>query len=39
MRDVWALGVDLGGTKLEVAGVDGRGMVFDSRKTATNVEG
>jgi len=29
MGERWALGVDLGGTKLEVARVDGDGKVLD----------
>lgn len=39
MGERWALGVDLGGTKLEVARVDGRGQILDSLRMATNVEG
>ena len=37
MSGQWALGVDLGGTKLEVARVDGRGAIRESLRTATNV--
>lgn len=39
MEQTWALGVDLGGTKLEVARVGGNGCVEDSLKAATNVAG
>jgi len=35
----WALGVDLGGTKLEVARVDGDGRIRDSLRMATDVDG
>jgi glucokinase len=39
MKEIWALGVDLGGTKLEVARVDEDGTIRDSVRMPTNVEG
>lgn len=39
MEQAWALGVDLGGTKLEVARVDEDGKVCESLRIATNVAG
>jgi glucokinase len=39
MKQTWALGVDLGGTKLEVARVGEDGTVGDSLRMATNVAG
>ncbi len=38
MRESWAIGIDLGGTKLEVGCVDGQGRIIDSRRMATRVE-
>jgi glucokinase len=34
----WAVGVDLGGTKVEVAQVDGRGRILARRKEPTRVK-
>ncbi len=39
MNETWALGVDLGGTKLEVARVDEDGTIRDSVRMSTNVKG
>ena len=39
MNGHWAVGVDLGGTKLEVARVEWGGKVVDSVRTPTRVEG
>jgi glucokinase len=39
MEQAWALGVDLGGTKLEVARVGEDGRVHESLRVATNVAG
>ena len=39
MSGYWAVGVDLGGTKLEVARVEWGGKVVDSIRTPTKVEG
>jgi glucokinase len=38
-QDTWALGVDLGGTKVEIAGVDADGAIRLRLKEPTNVEG
>lgn len=38
MNDIWAVGVDLGGTKLEVGRVDANGTIVDSIRMATKVE-
>ncbi|MGD0230138.1 MAG: ROK family protein [Syntrophorhabdales bacterium] len=38
MKERWAVGVDLGGTKLVVAGVDGGGEIRDSLRMPTKVE-
>lgn len=35
----WAIGVDLGGTKLEAASVDRRGRVLERRRTPTETDG
>lgn len=39
MNDRWTIGVDLGGTKLEVARVDEEGKIGDSLRMATDVKG
>jgi glucokinase len=39
MKETWALGVDLGGTKLEVAGIGEDGTIRDSMRLPTNVKG
>ncbi len=39
MGERWALGVDLGGTKLEVARVDEGGQILDTLRMATDVDG
>lgn len=39
MGERWALGVDLGGTKLEVARVDGDGQILDFLRMAADVDG
>ena len=39
MNGLWAVGVDLGGTKVEAARVEWGGKIVDSLRMATNVEG
>ncbi len=39
MQEAWAVGVDLGGTKLEAARVDAGGKIKDSLKMPTKVDG
>lgn len=39
MEEPWSIGVDLGGTKLEVAHVDAQGRVRQRLRKATNVKG
>jgi glucokinase len=39
VNGLWALGVDLGGTKVEAARVEWGGKIVDSLRMATNVEG
>ena len=38
-QEIWAIGVDLGGTKVEVAAVDARGRIHQRLKQPTDVTG